>query len=464
MFVLLLTTASSREAVAHGGLKGSFPAAGSKITTPLTEIRLDFTEAPELAFTSVEIRGPSGAVVQTGVPSVAGTSVHFRLKAELPSGLYRVTWKTAGRDGHPITGVFTFSMLVADTLPPSTNAPLTPMAPMEMHHDSVSMPTGRGFDAESPVYVVTRWLQFAALLTLIGAFAFWHVVLRLFGRKNPKSELTSRASSPARRLGIIAATALLALGVARLIAQSYAMHGIDQPVGATMLPMLTQTTWGVGWLLQLVGCVVAIAGLVAARRNAQLGWNVAALGGLFAAMSPALSGHAASSPELTGLAITADSLHVVGAAGWLGSLLFVLVVGIPVALGVDDDQKHSAIAGLVNAFSPTALLFAGLTALTGVFAAWQHIGSLSAIFGTAYGRTLLLKLGILSIVGGTGAYNWLRVRPTLGAPDATARLKRSATIEVLVAIMVLAVTAVLVATPTAMDEKLMQPSAVSQAR
>ena len=112
------------------------------------------------------------------------------------------------------------------------------------------------------------------------------------------------------------------------------------------------------------------------------------------------------------------------------------------------------VAELVNAFSPTALMFAGLVTATGVFAAWMHLGALPALWQTTYGRTLLIKLALLSAMAFTGAYNWLRVKPTLGQAEGAVLIRRSATIEVIVGIIVLLVTAVLVATPTAMDMKM----------
>lgn len=219
----------------------------------------------------------------------------------------------------------------------------------------------------------------------------------------------------------------------------------------TDAPMLAKTVWGWGWLLQLVGVLVAALGFGAARRGSGAGRGIAALGALALAFSPALSGHAASAPRLVPLAILADGLHVIGAGGWLGSLLVVLVVGIPAAMRLRDGARGPAVADLINAFSPTALVFAGITATTGVFAAWLHLGAVSALWQTQYGKTLFVKLAILSVVAGTGAYNWLRVKPALGDETGAARMRRSATVELAVAVLVLVVTAVLVATPAPME-------------
>jgi len=98
-----------------------------------------------------------------------------------------------------------------------------------------------------------------------------------------------------------------------------------------------------------------------------------------------------------------------------------------------------------------AVLFAGIAALTGLFAAWLHIGFSSALWTSDYGRTLLIKLAILSIVLATGAYNWRRVRPSLGDDTGARRMQRSATAELAVGVLVVIVTAVLVATPPPVD-------------
>jgi putative copper export protein len=79
------------------------------------------------------------------------------------------------------------------------------------------------------------------------------------------------------------------------------------------------------------------------------------------------------------------------------------------------------------------------------------MSEISALWQSEYGRTLLLKLAFLSVVAGTGAYNWRRVKPTLGTAAATTALQRSARIEMLAGVLMIAVTAVLVATPTPMD-------------
>jgi copper transport protein len=97
------------------------------------------------------------------------------------------------------------------------------------------------------------------------------------------------------------------------------------------------------------------------------------------------------------------------------------------------------------------LVFALVLTVTGVIAGWRNIGSWTAMLHSSYGQLLALKLTVLSVVAGTGAYNWRRVLPVLGTAPATARLRRSAGVELTAAMVVLGVTAVLVATPMPME-------------
>jgi copper transport protein len=451
--------------LAHGTLKSSVPAKGAHLGVAPRDLRLTFTERPELTFTRIQLLGPDGAGVPLGPLRLdTAQTVIADIRGPLRAGTYTVVWQVASADGHPVRGRYSFTIapgaagLAAPQAleePGAAGVPTGRDAPAAEHHSAVSLPSGEGFGAGSPVYVAIRWLGFVALLVVLGAVAFYWAVLGILRRRAPSERTNAFVPLATTRSATLGAVASLVLGltaVARLLAQSNAMHGATGALDASLVgSMLTSTVWGWGWLLQVVGVTVAFAGFFAARRGRSRGWALAALGALALAFTPALSGHAASTPQLTGLAVVSDGLHVLGAGGWLGSLLVVVVAGIPAALRTGDGQPGRAVADLVNAFSPTALAFAGLLAVTGVIAAWLHLGSVPALWQSGYGRTLLLKLAILSVVVATGAYNWRRVRPALGDSYGARRIRRSASAELAVGVIVLIVTAVLVAMPTPME-------------
>lgn len=460
LLALILFCVAPATAHAHGSLKSATPAANEQMTVVPRELRLVFTEAPALAFSRLELLGPSGAAVALSPLRIAADSrraLVSDVRGALTAGTYTVVWQIAGDDGHPVRGRYTFT--IADGAQPAaatqSSVPFTPSAvpQREIHHDPASMPQGATFGAESPAYVAIRAVLYLGLLMAIGAVAFEGPVLRLLKRRRGEdnSAMLASARHGAARIGMLGTLLVGVAALLRLGAQSYAMH----PPGATFDPplvraMLTDTMWGKGWLLQVIGTLVAAGGFRSAIRGSG-GWGMAGLGVCALAVTPALSGHAAATPQRTELAVIADTLHVIGAGGWLGSLLVVLAAGLPAAMRLPDDERGGAVADLFNAFSPTALFFAGLVASTGVYAAWLHMNALSALWQSGYGRTLLLKLAVLSVVAGTGAFNWRRVKPTLGTSTGTARLAISARTELLVGAVVLVITAALVATPTPMD-------------
>ena len=457
-----------RIACAHVALKTSVPANGARLTAAPRDLRLTFSEAPELAMTRVELVGPDGRVIPLDSFHSAPDSqqvVVARIAGPLTAGAYTVRWQIAGQDGHPVRGRVAFTIFAGaaglgvmptaavestGVAPTPKGTPTLAPTPNEPQAEPAAPEDAAAFDAESPLYVAVRWLTFVGILLAVGAVAFHYAVLGALQRgPNPRAGLLTSASARAARIGLWAAVTLIVAALLRLCAQTYAFFGVEGFLGLDGVGILLGTTvWGAGWSMQLVAALVL---LVAMRRGRSLqpAWGLALVAAVALAFTPALSGHAASVPGISWLAILSDGLHVTGAAGWVGSLFVVLVAGMPAALTLPEDQQGPAVAALINAFSPIALAFAALASATGLFAAWLHVGSVNAIWQSQYGKTLLVKLAVLSVVAATGAYNWRRVKPRLGDAVGTERLKRSATLEVAVAVVVLLVTAVLVATPPA---------------
>ncbi len=443
--------------LAHAHLKSSRPRQGAKLVTMPKRIELDFSETPELALTTITLVGPDGKEIPLGSlerSSASAQTIVAPIGILLGAGSYRIRWRTAAEDGHPTSGVVTFDVMPASTAPVTMH---TRMMQPGQEGGMTDADRGTGFGVESPLYVSIRWIQFLALLIVIGAVTFRQLVLSFLKRKeDPDSPMIPDAARGAARLGEWAAAVLLLVAVTRLGAQSYMMYGGTSGLAPGMMgSMMTRTLWGRGWFFQIAGIAIAGVGFHKAREgDSSRWWLAASLGAFLLAFTPAFAGHASSSPRLTALAIFADGLHVIGGGGWLGSLLMVIGVGIPAALRLPTGRRGPMVAEVVNAYSPIALTFAGIISTTGVFAAWLHLGSVPALWTTDYGKTLLIKLGILSIVAATGAYNWVRVKPHLGLVEGAAKIRRTAMIELVVGVLVVLATAVLVALSTPRDAAL----------
>ena len=449
---LALSVGFSHPAWAHAHLRKSDPGAHATVSPP-GAIRLWFTEEPELMLTVVRLTDSAGTVVALGAPlhDVDGAlSVRLSIATALHPGRWTVTWKTAALDGHPSNGTFTFR--VAELAPAVTTLPslgansagviTPPAAPAKAESPAASNDP----DALTPMYVVARALSFIALLALIGAAAFrYTVVARL-----PRGLVAdSGVMMPRLATGATAAAVFYLVAAAvRLSLQNQMMTGDAMLDTAHMRSMAMETHWGAIWRLQFGAGVAALLAALSARRGQAAAWPVIALCAIALALSSALGGHAAGSESFRTLSVVDDTLHVVGAAGWLGSLLWLTVVAIPSLQRAND--RASKIASMVRAFSPTALGFAALVGATGLVSAWLRLGSVHMLWSSSYGQALLVKLILLGGVAATGFYNWRYVQPALGTDGASARLLTSARAELVVGLLVIIATAVLVAMPTPM--------------
>ena len=187
--------------------------------------------------------------------------------------------------------------------------------------------------------------------------------------------------------------------------------------------------------------VVVAFGL--AVRGMRIGWTIATISAVTLAITPALGGHAASTPRFTSLLIGADFLHVLGGASWLGTLLCVMLIGVPIALAADGADRWGSVASLINSFSPIALGSATLVVASGILASWIHLEHFSSLWTTSYGKALLAKLLLVACILTIGAYNFRRVQPQLVREEGVARLRKSAVIELAVGFLILLVTGLL---------------------
>lgn len=194
-------------------------------------------------------------------------------------------------------------------------------------------------------------------------------------------------------------------------------------------------------LIQLAFALLALFAFVAAARGVSRAWSV----GWVAGAGFVLRNFAAH--KWTG---PMNPLHEAGAALWLGTLLTIVVVGLPAALysGLGHQQRSEMIAHLIRRFSLIALTGASLMVASGIIISWTHLNRWADLWTTSYGVTLCIKLGIVLVVVALGAWNWRRIAPSLETESSAARLRRTSTFELFFAGLVLLATAMLVLLPS----------------
>ena len=184
--------------------------------------------------------------------------------------------------------------------------------------------------------------------------------------------------------------------------------------------------------------ITRVAGLLLAARAANSirpAGALAAVGGASAAMSFAWVGHAHATGDPWTTACIA--LHLVAVAFWIGALG-------PLALLTRTGDPRRAGAAAAR-FGRIALAVVSVLAAAGLIALSRFLGHASALWDSAYGRTMCVKLVLVAGLLSLAAFNKFRLTPRLLAGDAAAAhsMRRSIHAEMALAAAILLTTAVL---------------------
>jgi copper transport protein len=459
LFVLIVV--SPRALEAHARLTRSAPGNNEHVAQSPTQLRLWFSETPQLALTRVTLLAADSAVIVLGPLTASGEmSVTVTIAKPLSPGAYTVVWRVAAADGHPASGRLRFVVGVGadggampagipgddtssqrrDTLPRGTasgNAFIVPS------RDTSAMVSGRA-------YVGARWMELVALLASIGAVTFRFglaFVVRQAGARSNPSDVRGEGPGVLDAVLRLFRPMLVLMFVANLIRLGGEWQLVQRQGTNVTMRALLGTGWGHGWLLGVSGVVLAGIGAAVAKRLTA-GWAIAGTGVLFAALAPAITGHAIASPEHRTLAVTADLLHVLGGGAWLGTLLIIVLAVLPALRDQDPEAWGSRTSVLLTAFSPIALTGAAVVLASGVVSAWLRLGSFPALWQTPYGNVLLVKTALAVTIGMIGAWNWRAMQPALASGASPTRIRKSAATELVTAGLLLIATAILIALPT----------------
>ena len=226
--------------------------------------------------------------------------------------------------------------------------------------------------------------------------------------------------------------------------------------------VLIETQAGRVWLVRF-GLLAILAAFLWSRLHVEssLDWRAARaqamLLGAAALVPAAAAGHAAAVEPETARAVALDGLHVLGAGVWVGGLLpLALLLWTAAAEPGADARPYAVLAA--RRFSRLALGVVLVLVATGTLMAIANVGNVAGLVGTAYGRLLLAKLGLvvaaLALAAVNRAVHLGRLAgdgPTVGRP-AMRRLATFLVGEGLIALAVLAIVATMTVTPPARHE------------
>jgi copper transport protein len=409
-------------ALAHASLVGTTPGDGAVLDRPPAEVILRFDEAVSTVPGSVRVFDDDVERVDSGdVGRPTSDSVSVSVPDDLPDGTYVVAWRVLSADSHPIRGAFAYSVgePVADTADI-----VQAVLDQEAGSESVDL-----------ALAVTRYVGFALILFCVGGAAVLAFVVepREIGRQWHWAALA-------------VAGALLALDTLAWIALTgvkAAGFGLGDVFRWSLSREVLDTSFGQVWAAR-AGLGLALAALAtwAARRGSSPTTALVAVASAIA-VTPALSGHARIEGSL---GIVSDSVHLMAAGIWAGGLAFLAL--LLVEAGGD---RWSLARTAVPRFSTLAVGSVAVLVGTGIVSGFLEVGSWSALWETTYGQLLLAKVAILVPLLVLGAYNNRIFVPRLRAgatePGGRRAFARAVGTELALMLVIVGVTAALVAEP-----------------
>jgi copper transport protein len=394
----VLGVALAAPASAHAGLVSADPADGQRLVTAPRAVTLTFSEPVSIDTGYLRVLNAAGQRVDTGTPAHPGgdgAKVEVPLKGGLPDAGYLVSYRVVSADSHPIGGAYSFVVGDGDPLDASGGAD-----------------GGAANPSVKNTFTVVRFLGFAGLVLLGGAVfltACWPA-----GRLRARPRAVIWAG-----WGLTSWAALLGL----LLEGPYgAGTGPSTLFNGTLLSATLRGDYGrmVSTRLVLLAVLaVLLSKLLADAESPPWLEDATALTGLGILATYAGAGHAVSGTQAP-LTVFADTAHLAAMSAWLGGLLLI-AISLP--------GSGSALARPLARFSPLAMYCVGTLVVTGTYRSWRDIGSWGALFGTTYGRIVLVKIALLAVLVVLGNASRVFVRRLAAGPDPSTPEESESTVD-----------------------------------
>lgn len=262
-----------------------------------------------------------------------------------------------------------------------------------------------------PVLIGIRFALYADLMLIAGLAAF--TLHALGGDERRTLALTKRIWRAVRWL-CVAGLAVSTLGMAVLAASMFGV-GILDIEAALVGELIVQTDMGIAWLARNAALLIALAATLCSRQHPTGAAVVAATAGAVALASLAWTGHAGATEGLGGsLHRASDIVHLIAAGVWIGAIAGFLLWLAPGSTAQESQPLDIARRSLER-FSRTGTICVLVIAATGLINTQMIIGiaSLSGAPASTYGRLLLAKLFLFSLMLAVAAVNRWRLVPAL---------------------------------------------------
>src|SRR5712692_1354392 len=416
-------------ASAHAILLRSDPPKDAILTTAPGAVRMWFTEELNPAFTTAEVINAANKRVDNNNAHVNpndATEMDITLQRNLQPAVYIVIYRTdSAVDGHILRGSFIFTVANPDGTVPTLNPGANPGANVLGNGNLTGLYTGQ-IDPPTLFNLIMITLVELGAVFWVGAQLWLNFVLQMSSEKH-KTEQGINEQTQARferRFSLPTLLVVLLANVGVLVGQALNLNGGDVSESlspALLFQLATRGRFGTFWLLRegviLVAILIALYMLLSQRRPRLVNGLlplVNLLLGLTLFIAITMSSHPAAVTKVpVSYAIIDDGLHLLAAALWVGGMIYIAAVYLPVLAKQGLADAARSLVTVLPYFSILAIAGVVIMSATGPFSATVHLNSWSQFFQTAYGRALLIKIALVGGLLLTSAVHVGLLRPRL---------------------------------------------------
>src|SRR5579875_1265983 len=416
--------------LAHAVLLRSDPAQDAVLNTAPSQVRMWFSEDLNPTFSTAAVVNGRNQRVDLHNAHVSPDNpqeMDISLQANLPPAVYVVIWRTqSADDGHILVGSFIFSVAEPDGTVPKLSGGVVPGQNI-LGSSSFSSGSSSGqLDGPAFFSFIMVTLVDLGVVFWVGA-QLWRTFVSQLTDTEDQEQLMIERQTEYRFERFFALPTLLVLLLANvgvLVGQALSLTGGNpgQALSPALLSgLVADGHFGTYWIMREIVIILAIivaAYTVLFKGRAQsidslITWLNLLLG-LALLIAVTLSGHAAAaSPDLLIYAVLVDWLHLLAASLWIGGMLFIALIYLPVLKGRSLSERAGSLLTVLPRFSPLAITGVIIMAVSGPFNAAVHMTSIEQVIATAYGRTLVVKALLVGLLLFTSAIHVGLYRPRL---------------------------------------------------
>lgn len=462
LLAVLALLALPATSLGHAVFLSSDPAAGSTGNEGVTTLTLRFSEPVVLLdpgdLTVVDEEGRSLVAGSPRVVPGAADSIEAELRPDAAEGTYTAQYRVVSADSHIIPGYVTFAVGPGPVGPPNLGGGAA----------------GEGPSITSAWAVSARFLEIVGFGGLLGLMAFrWLVWRPVWGGRwvegMPDDERATVLAWGRDLYWVVFGV----LAVGSMVAEAYLLvtysasalgttvwdtlrdaAGIGDILATTRLGSLLQLRGGLLFALFAIGAWQFLAEFGSSRepkpaRPTGGAAPAAVMAVLIVVVLYGISsqGHASQAPA-PAMQIASDLVHLSAGAVWIAGLALTgwCLYRLPRLAGPGGARVAT---GLLARFSSVALAALVVVAVTGTIRTVGQLSDPAQLWETDYGQSILIKLGLLLVIAPVALRN-RRITNTLvlrrSSNGAALRMvRRAVTAELVAALVIVAVAALLVA-------------------